>query len=146
MSFVFQDVVLFNDTVINNIRIGKKDAGDEEVYAAAKMARCDEFIRAMPEGYNTLIGENGSTLSGGERQLDETCNNLVVNRTRPVDAALAPKAILFVHYRPLAVAAQQMNVPRPENFERAQQQDDFKRVLAPIDIVTEEQIRSRWRT
>jgi ATP-binding cassette subfamily B protein len=68
MSFVFQDVVLFNDTVMNNIRIGKKDASDEEVYAAAKMARCDEFIRAMPEGYNTLIGENGSTLSGGERQ------------------------------------------------------------------------------
>jgi ATP-binding cassette subfamily B protein len=68
MSFVFQDVVLFNDTVMNNIRIGKKDAGDEEVYAAAKMARCDEFIRAMPGGYNTLIGENGSTISGGERQ------------------------------------------------------------------------------
>jgi ATP-binding cassette subfamily B protein len=68
MSFVFQDVVLFNDTVMNNIRIGKKDAGDDEVYAAAKMARCDEFIRAMPDGYNTLIGENGSTLSGGERQ------------------------------------------------------------------------------
>ncbi|MDR2743323.1 MAG: ABC transporter ATP-binding protein/permease [Treponema sp.] len=68
MSFVFQDVVLFNDTVINNIRIGKKDASDDEVYAAAKMARCDEFIRAMPDGYNTLIGENGSTLSGGERQ------------------------------------------------------------------------------
>jgi ATP-binding cassette subfamily B protein len=68
MSFVFQDVVLFNDSVMNNIRIGKKDAGDEEVYAAAKMARCDEFIRAMPDGYNTRIGENGSTLSGGERQ------------------------------------------------------------------------------
>jgi ATP-binding cassette subfamily B protein len=68
MSFVFQDVVLFNDTVMNNIRIGKKDSSDGEVYAAAKMARCDEFIRAMPDGYNTLIGENGSTLSGGERQ------------------------------------------------------------------------------
>jgi len=68
MSFVFQDVVLFNDTVMNNIRIGKKDAADEEVYAAAKNARCDEFIRNMPEGYNTLIGENGNTLSGGERQ------------------------------------------------------------------------------
>ncbi|MDR0997651.1 MAG: ABC transporter ATP-binding protein/permease [Treponema sp.] len=68
MSFVFQDVVLFNDTVMNNIRIGKKDASDEEVYAAAKTACCDEFIRAMGDGYNTLIGENGSTLSGGERQ------------------------------------------------------------------------------
>ncbi|MDR1288606.1 MAG: ABC transporter ATP-binding protein/permease [Treponema sp.] len=68
MSFVFQDVVLFNDTVKNNIRIGREGAGDEEVYAAAKMARCDEFIREMPEGYDTVIGENGSTLSGGERQ------------------------------------------------------------------------------
>jgi ATP-binding cassette subfamily B protein len=68
MSFVFQDVVLFNDTVKNNIRIGKEGASDEEVYAAARMARCDEFIRQMPGGYDTVIGENGSTLSGGERQ------------------------------------------------------------------------------
>jgi len=68
ISFVFQDVVLFNDTVMNNIRIGKKDATDEEVYNAAKLARCDEFITRMPDGYNTLIGENGNTLSGGERQ------------------------------------------------------------------------------
>jgi len=68
ISFVFQDVVLFNDTVMNNIRIGKKDATDKEVYAAAKMARCDEFIRNMSDGYSTLIGENGNTLSGGERQ------------------------------------------------------------------------------
>ena len=68
MSFVFQDVVLFNDTVTNNIRIGKQDATDEEIYSAAKMARCDEFIRALPDGYDTVIGENGSTLSGGERQ------------------------------------------------------------------------------
>jgi ATP-binding cassette subfamily B protein len=68
MSFVFQDVVLFNDTVKNNIRIGREGAGDEEVYAAAKMARCDEFIRELPESYDTVIGENGSTLSGGERQ------------------------------------------------------------------------------
>jgi ATP-binding cassette subfamily B protein len=68
MSFVFQDVVLFNDTVMNNIRIGKKDADDEEVYSAARAAKCDEFIRELPEGYHTVIGENGSTLSGGERQ------------------------------------------------------------------------------
>jgi ATP-binding cassette subfamily B protein len=79
MSFVFQDVVLFNDTVMNNIRIGKKDSGDDEVYAAAKMARCDEFIRAMPDGYNTLIGENGSTLSGGERQRISIARALLKN-------------------------------------------------------------------
>ena len=68
MSFVFQDVVLFNDTVFNNIRIGKEGATDEEVRAAAKIARCDDFIRKMENGYDTLIGENGCTLSGGERQ------------------------------------------------------------------------------
>ena len=68
MSFVFQDVVLFNDTVANNIRIGKSGASDEEVRDAAIKARCDEFIRALPNGYDTTIGENGSTLSGGERQ------------------------------------------------------------------------------
>jgi ATP-binding cassette subfamily B protein len=68
MSFVFQDVVLFDDTVMNNIRVGRQGATDEEVHAAARMARCDGFVREMPQGYETLIGENGSTLSGGERQ------------------------------------------------------------------------------
>lgn len=67
-SMVFQDVVLFNDTIYNNIRIGKKDATREEVIAAAKMARCEEFIEKLPLGYETVIGENGRTLSGGERQ------------------------------------------------------------------------------
>jgi ATP-binding cassette subfamily B protein len=79
MSFVFQDVVLFNDTVMNNIRIGKKDATDEEVDKAAKLARCDEFIREMPEGYETVIGENGSTLSGGERQRISIARALLKN-------------------------------------------------------------------
>jgi ATP-binding cassette subfamily B protein len=68
MSFVFQDVVLFNDSVMHNIRIGRKSAADEEVYDAARRARCDDFIRELPDGYNTIIGENGSTLSGGECQ------------------------------------------------------------------------------
>ncbi len=67
-SIVFQDVTLFNNTVLENIRIGKKEATDEEVKAAARLAHCDEFIEKLPEGYNTLIGENGSELSGGERQ------------------------------------------------------------------------------
>jgi ATP-binding cassette subfamily B protein len=79
MSFVFQDVVLFNDTVKNNIRIGKEGAGDGEVYAAAKMARCDEFIRELPNGYDTVIGENGSTLSGGERQRISIARALLKN-------------------------------------------------------------------
>jgi ATP-binding cassette subfamily B protein len=68
MSFVFQDVVLFNDTVRNNIAIGRQNATDDEICRVAKMAHCDEFINRMPHGYDTLIGENGSTLSGGERQ------------------------------------------------------------------------------
>ncbi len=67
-SFVFQDVVLFNDTIYNNIRIGKENATDEEVMTAAKLACCDEFIDRLPQGYDTVIGENGMTLSGGERQ------------------------------------------------------------------------------
>ncbi len=68
MSFVFQDVVLFNDTIYNNIRIGNMEATREQVIAAAKAARCDEFADKLPDGYDTLLGENGSTLSGGERQ------------------------------------------------------------------------------
>lgn len=68
MSFVFQDVTLFNDTVWNNIKIGNLDATDEQVLAAAKAACCDEFVKRLSDGYNTLLGENGSTLSGGERQ------------------------------------------------------------------------------
>lgn len=67
-SIVFQDVVLFNETIFNNIRIGKENATKEEVLSAAKLARCDEFIARLPQGYNTVIGENGKTLSGGERQ------------------------------------------------------------------------------
>ena len=68
MSFVFQDVTLFNDTVFHNIQMGNPNATKEQVYAAAKAAYCDEFVRNMPDGYDTVLGENGSTLSGGERQ------------------------------------------------------------------------------
>ena len=67
-SIVFQDVTLFNNTVLENIRIGRQGATDEEVRAAAREAQCDEFVQKLPEGYNTMIGENGSSLSGGERQ------------------------------------------------------------------------------
>ena len=67
-SIVFQDVTLFNNTVMENIRIGRKDATDAEVIRAAKDAMCDAFIAKLPQGYQTMVGENGSTLSGGERQ------------------------------------------------------------------------------
>ena len=67
-SIVFQDVILFNSSIKDNIKIGKKDATDEEIMRAAKIAKCYEFINKMPEGIDTLIGENGQRLSGGERQ------------------------------------------------------------------------------
>ena len=67
-SIVFQDVTLFDNTVMENIRIGRRGATDEEVLAAAREAQCDEFVQKLPDGYDTMIGENGSALSGGERQ------------------------------------------------------------------------------
>ncbi len=67
-SIVFQDVTLFNQSITDNIRIGRKDATDDEVIEAARLANCDEFVRRLPDGYDTVIGENGSELSGGERQ------------------------------------------------------------------------------
>lgn len=118
-SFVFQDVVLFRDTVLENIRLGRRDATDEEVYAAARAARCDEFIRQLPEGYHTLIGENGSTLSGGERQrisiarallkdapiilLDEATASLDVENETAVQEAISRlvknKTVLIIAHR-----------------------------------------------
>ena len=68
ISMVFQDVYLFRDTIANNIRMGKADASMEEVTAAAKKACCHEFIMSLPQGYDTMVGEGGSTLSGGEKQ------------------------------------------------------------------------------
>lgn len=68
VSMVFQDVYLFKDTIVNNIRVGKKDATMKEIIAAARKARCHEFIEKLPDGYETLVGEGGSTLSGGEKQ------------------------------------------------------------------------------
>jgi ATP-binding cassette subfamily B protein IrtB len=68
VSMVFQDVYLFNDTVLNNIRVGKKDATMDEIISAAKKARCHDFITKLPNGYETMVGEGGSTLSGGEKQ------------------------------------------------------------------------------
>lgn len=118
-AIVFQDVVLFRDTVMENIRLGKCDASDEEVMAAAKAAQCDEFIRKLPEGYKTMIGENGSTLSGGERQrisiarallkdapiilLDEATASLDVENESAVQSALSQlvknKTVLIIAHR-----------------------------------------------
>lgn len=118
-SFVFQDVVLFRDTIMENIRLGRRGATDEEVYAAARAARCDEFIRELPEGYQTMVGENGSTLSGGERQrisiarallkdapiilLDEATASLDVENETAVQEAISrlvkDKTVLIIAHR-----------------------------------------------
>jgi ATP-binding cassette subfamily B protein len=79
MSFVFQDVVLFNDTILGNIRIGNRDATEEAIIAAAKAARCDDFVSRLPDGYHTMLGENGATLSGGERQRISIARALLKN-------------------------------------------------------------------
>ena len=68
ISVVFQDVYLFQDTIGNNIRYGRENATQEEIEAAAKLAHCHDFIMALPDGYDTMVGEGGSTLSGGEKQ------------------------------------------------------------------------------
>lgn len=79
VTVVFQDVILFNDTVFNNIKIGNTNATDEEVYRAAKLACCDEFVKKMPDGYQTMLGENGNTVSGGERQRISIARALLKN-------------------------------------------------------------------
>ena len=118
-AIVFQDVLLFDDTVMGNIRLGRRDATDAEVLAAAKAANCDEFVACMPQGYDTKIGENGSKLSGGERQrisiarallkdapivlLDEATASLDVENETQVQAALsrllAGKTVMVIAHR-----------------------------------------------
>ncbi len=123
-SIVFQDVVLFNNTVMENIRLGRRGATDEEVIRASKAACCDEFIKKLPNGYNTIIGENGSTLSGGERQrisiarallkdapiilLDEATASLDVENESKVQKAISRliknKTVLVIAHRMRTVA------------------------------------------
>jgi ATP-binding cassette subfamily B protein len=123
-SVVFQDVVLFNTTIMDNIRIGKRDATDEEVLHVAKLAQCDEFVRKMPDGYQTIIGENGETLSGGERQrisiarallkdapivlLDEATASLDVENETKIQAGISEliknKTVLIIAHRMRTVA------------------------------------------
>ena len=124
-SMVFQDVVLFDDTIMENIRLGKHGASDSEVLAAASAANCDEFVNKLPEGYRTEIGENGARLSGGERQrisiarallkdapivlLDEATASLDVENETKVQGALsrllANKTVLVIAHRMRTVEA-----------------------------------------
>lgn len=123
-SVVFQDVVLFNASIMDNIRIGKRDASDEEVMRAAGLAQCDEFVNKMSQGYKTIIGENGETLSGGERQrvsiarallkdapivlLDEATASLDVENETKIQAGISElvkdKTVLIIAHRMRTVA------------------------------------------
>ena len=123
-SIVFQDVTLFNNTILENIRIGKMDATDEEVIAAAKLAHCDEFAEKLSDGWNTVIGENGSELSGGERQrisiaraflkdapiilLDEATASLDVDNETMIQESLSrlikDKTVMIIVHRMRTVA------------------------------------------
>jgi len=124
-SMVFQDVVLFDDTVMENIRLGKRGATDAEVIAAAQAANCEEFVSRLPQGYDTPIGENGARLSGGERQrisiarallkdapillLDEATASLDVENETKVQEALSRllrgKTVLVIAHRMRTVEA-----------------------------------------
>ena len=123
-SIVFQDVTLFDNTILENIRLGRKGATDEEILAAAKLANCDEFVEKLPDKWNTNIGENGCTLSGGERQrisiaraflkdapiilLDEATASLDVENETAIQEALSRliknKTVLIIAHRMRTVA------------------------------------------
>ncbi len=123
-SVVFQDVVLFNASVMDNIRIGRRNATDDEVIRVARLAQCDDFISTMPDGYKTVIGENGETLSGGERQrisiarallkdapivlLDEATASLDVENETKIQAGISElvrnKTVLIIAHRMRTVA------------------------------------------
>ena len=150
-SMVFQDVVLFDDTVMENIRLGKRGATDEEVLAAAKAANCDEFVRRLPQAYATPIGENGAKLSGGERQrisiarallknapivlLDEATASLDVENETKVQGALsrllADKTVLVIAHRMRTIQAADKIVVLSEG--RVAEEGSPARLLAKQD-------------
>lgn len=123
-SIVFQDVILFNNSILENIRVGRKDATDEEVIEAVKLAECDEFVQKLPDGYNTVIGENGELLSGGQRQrisiaramlkdanvilLDEATSFLDVENESKIQKALSEliknKTVIIIAHRMRTIA------------------------------------------
>ncbi|SDA37227.1 ABC transporter ATP-binding protein [Methanobrevibacter millerae] len=123
-SIVFQNVILFNESIMENIRVGKKDATDEEVMEAARLAECDEFVQKLPEGYDTVIGENGELLSGGQRQrisiarallkdanvilLDEATSFLDVENESKIQKALSAliknKTVIIIAHRMRTIA------------------------------------------
>ena len=161
-SIVFQDVVLFNHTIMENIRVGRKNASDRDVIEAAKAAQCHEFIMKLPDGYQTVIGENGSTLSGGECQrlsiarallkdapvilLDEATASLDVDNETLVQEAISKlvrgKTVLIIAHRMRTVEAADKivvldggKVAESGNHEELMQKHGLYRKL--VDLQTE---------
>lgn len=153
-SIVFQDVTLFNNTVMENIRIGRKNATDAEVIEAARMANCEEFVEKLPEKWNSNIGENGSSLSGGERQrisiaraflkdapiilLDEATASLDVENETAIQSALSrlikDKTVLLIAHRMRTVAGADKVVVLSDGSVAEQGQPD--KLLAKNGIYT----------
>lgn len=154
-AIVFQDVLLFDDTVMGNIRLGRRDATDDEVLAAARAANCDEFVRKLPNGYDTMIGENGNKLSGGERQrisvarallkdapivlLDEATASLDVENESQVQEALsrllAGKTVMVIAHRMRTV----MNADKVVVLEDGHMVDQG----TPVDLMAKDGLFSR---
>ena len=107
-SIVFQDVVLFNTSIRDNIRIGKRDATDEEILRAAKLANCDDFVQKLPQGYDTVIGENGDTLSGGERQRISIARAILVENESKIQQSISKlvqnKTVIIIAHRMRTIA------------------------------------------
>lgn len=162
-SIVFQDVTLFNNTIMENIRIGKKDATNEEVLAVAKLAHCDEFAEKMPDGYQTMIGENGSALSGGERQrisiaraflkdapiilLDEASSSLDVENESLIQASLSKliqnKTVLIIAHRMRTVAGADRIVVLKDGYVA---QNGRPAELAKEDVIYHDMIQAQLQS
>lgn len=160
-SIVFQEVTLFNNTVMENIRIGRKDATDEEVMRAAKLAHCEEFVERMPEKWNSMIGENGSELSGGERQrisiaraflkdapiilMDEATASLDVDNESLIQESISKliqnKTVIIIAHRMRTVdGVDKIVVLKDGRVAESGTPDDLKNAMASINIC----LRCRW--
>ncbi len=166
-SIVFQDVTLFNNSILENIRIGKKGASDEEVINAAKLANCDEFVELLPEGYNTNIGENGSELSGGERQrisiaraflkdapvilLDEATASLDAENETMIQEALSKlikdKTVLIIAHRMRTIANADHIVVLKDGVvaEEGKPEELMKKAGLYAHMVSQQMAAQNWR-
>ena len=167
MAVVFQDVYLLNDTIAGNIRVGNPNATQEQIEAAAKAARCHDFIMQLPDGYDTLVGEGGSTLSGGEKQrisiaralikdapivlLDETTSNLDADNEQEINKALdklmeGKTVIVIAHRLNTIVNADQILVLQNGNIaEQGTHQELIKRGGWYSHVISEQEKSKEWK-